>query len=163
METMYDCGFTKEKNWFRYRAAAIIVENNCVLFACNETDNYLYSIGGGVHLGETAEEAVLREVFEETGVHYEIDHLAVIHENFFYENGGTLKGLNCHEISFYFLMKSRGTQELHSNSITQGVREEMRWIPIKDLDKHKAFPTFLKDYLSKEHSEIQHIVTNERA
>ncbi len=160
---MYDCGFTKEKNWFRYRAAAIIVENNCVLFACNETDNYLYSIGGGVHLGETAEEAVLREVFEETGVHYEIDHLAVIHENFFYENGGTLKGLNCHEISFYFLMKSRGTQELHSNSITQGVREEMRWIPIKDLDKHKAFPTFLKDYLSKEHSEIQHIVTNERA
>lgn len=29
---MYDCGFTKENNWFRYRAAAIIVENDCVLF-----------------------------------------------------------------------------------------------------------------------------------
>ena len=27
-----DCGFTKNNNWFRYRAAAIIVENNCVLF-----------------------------------------------------------------------------------------------------------------------------------
>ena len=33
---MYDCGFTKENNWFRYRAAAIIVENDCVLFAGNE-------------------------------------------------------------------------------------------------------------------------------
>ena len=80
---MYDCGFTKESNWFRYRAAAIIVENNCVLFATNEKEDYLYSIGGGVHMGEMAEDAVLREVFEETGVHYEIDHLAIIHENFF--------------------------------------------------------------------------------
>lgn len=159
---MYDCGFTKENNWFRYRAAAIIVEKDCVLFASNEKDDYLYSIGGGVHMGETAEDAVLREVFEETGVHYEIDHLAVIHENFFDENSGTLKGLNCHEISFYFLMKPRGTQELYSNSMTQGVKEEMRWIPIKDLDKYKAFPSFLKDYLGKEHFGIEHIVTDER-
>ena len=73
-----------------------------------------------------------------------------------------VKGMNCHELSFYFLMKPRGTQELHSNSMTQGVKEEMRWIPIKDLDKHKAFPTFLKDYLSKEHTGIEHIVTDER-
>ena len=159
---MYDCGFTKENNWFRYRAAAIIIENDCVLFASNEKDDYLYSIGGGVHMGETAQDAVLREVFEETGVHYEIDHLAVIHENFFNENSGTLKGLNCHEISFYFLMKPRGTQELHSNSITQGVKEEMCWIPTKDLDKYKAFPSFLKDYLSKDHFGIEHIVTDER-
>lgn len=158
----YDCGFTKENRWFRYRAAAIIVENDCALFACNETDDYFYSIGGGVHHGETAEDAVLREVFEETGVHYEIDRLAVIHENFFDENGGSLKGMNCHELSFYFLMKPRGTQELHSNSMTQGVKEEMRWIPLKDLDQYKAFPTFLKEYLSKEHTGIEHIVTDER-
>ena len=59
---MYDCGFTKENNWFRYRAAAIIVENDCVLFAGNENEDYFYSIGGGVHMGETAENAVLREV-----------------------------------------------------------------------------------------------------
>lgn len=79
----YDCGFTKENNWFRYRAGAIIVEDDCILLAGNKIDDYLYSIGGGVHLGEKAEDAVVREVFEETGVHYEIDHLAVIHENFF--------------------------------------------------------------------------------
>lgn len=158
----YDCGFTKGNHWFRYRAAAIIVEDDCVLFACNEKDDYLYSIGGGVHHGETAEDAVLREVFEETGVHYEIDRLAVIHENFFDENSGSLKGMDCHELSFYFLMKPRGTQELHSNSMTQGVKEEMRWIPIQDLDNFKAFPTFLKKYLSKEHSGIEHIVTDER-
>ncbi|HJG71492.1 MAG TPA: hypothetical protein K8U96_15805 [Bacteroides fragilis] len=46
--------------------------------------------------------------------------------------------------------------------MTQGVKEEMRWIPLKDLDQYKAFPTFLKEYLSKEHTGIEHIVTDER-
>lgn len=158
----FDCCLTKGKNWFRYRAAAIIIENNCVLFAGNSNEDYLYSIGGGVHLGETAEDAVKREVYEETGIHYEIDKLAVIHENFFNENSGTLKDLNCHEISFYFMMKPRGTQNLDSNSYTHGVKEEMYWIPIEDLDKYKAFPSFLKSYLSKEHCAVEHIITDER-
>ncbi|MCR5835281.1 MAG: NUDIX domain-containing protein [Lachnospiraceae bacterium] len=157
-----DCGITKDKKWFRYRAAAIIVEEGCVLFAGNEIDDYYYSIGGGVHMGETAEDAVKREVYEETGVHYEVERLAVIHENFFNENMGTLKGMDCHEVSFYFFMKPRGTRELNSDSYSQGVRETMHWIPIEDLDKHKAFPTFLKDYLQSEHNGIEHIVTDER-
>lgn len=159
---MIDCGFTRDNQWFRYRAAAIIIENDCALFAGNERADYLYSIGGGVHHGEKAEDAVLREVFEETGVYYEIDRLAVIHENFFSENNGTLKGLECHEISFYFLMKPRGTQELHSRSTTFGVKEEMHWVPISELGKQKAYPSFLKDYLSRPHSGIEHIVTDER-
>lgn len=158
----FDCGFTKENHWFRYRAAAIIVEDGCVLFAGNEREDYYYSIGGGVHMGETAEDAVVREVFEETGVHYEIDRLAVIHENFFNESNGSLKGLDCHEVCLYFLMKPRGTQELHSDSYTLGVREEMHWLPIDSLDTCKAFPSFLKDYLGREHSGIEHIVTDER-
>ena len=158
---MQDCGFTRENKWFRYRAAAIIIEEDCVLFAGNEIDDYYYSIGGGVHVGETSEQAVKREVLEETGVEYEIDRLAVIHENFFNENQGSLKRMDCHEISMYYLMKPRGTKQLNSDSYSQGVRETMHWIPIKDLDKYKAFPTFLKEYLSKEHSGIEHIITDE--
>ncbi len=159
---MFDCGFTKENHWFRYRAAAIIIEDNCVLLAGNENEDYLYSVGGAVHMGETAEDAVKREVFEETGVQYEIDHLAVIHENFFNENSGSLNGLECHEICFYYMMKPRGSKELNSNSYTQGVNESMHWISVEDLDKRKAFPSFLKDYLSRTHSGIEHIVTDER-
>lgn len=159
---MFDCGFTRDNCWFRYRTAGIIVENGCVLFAGNEKNDYLYSVGGAVKMGESAEQAVVREISEETGVKYEIDRLAVIHENFFYENNGTSQQLNCHEICLYFLMKSRGTQALNSNSYTQGCRENMYWIPIKDLKKYKAFPTFMADYLAGEHREIVHIVTDER-
>lgn len=155
-----DCGFTKENKWFRYRAAAIIIEKDCVLFAGNEKADYLYSIGGGVHLGESAEDAVKREVFEETGVHYEIDRLAFIHENFFRDSAG-FGELDCHEIALYFLMKPRGTQELNSHSETQGVPETMHWIPIGELDRCKAFPAFFRDKLKSLSPGIEHIVTYE--
>ncbi len=158
----FDCSFTKDNKWFRYRAAAIIIEDGCVLFAGNELDDYFYSVGGAVHMGETAEDAVVREVYEETGIRYEIDRLSVIHENFFRKNSGALAGLDCHEICLYYLMKPKGSKQLFSDGYTQGVKEEMHWIPIADLGKHKAFPAFLKDYLSKEHSGTEHIVSDER-
>lgn len=158
----YNCGFTNGNKWFRYRAAAIIIEEGCVLFAGNKLEDYFYSIGGAVHMGETGEEAAKREVFEETGISYEIDHLAVIHENFFNENKGSLKGMDCHEIALYYLMKPRGSKQLNSDSYTLGVKENMHWIPISDLDRYKAFPSFMKDYLQSEHHGIEHIVTDER-
>ena len=158
----YDCGIKEGGRWFRYRAAAIIVEDGCVLFAGNERADYLYSVGGAVRHGETAEEAVKREVFEETGVRCDVDRLAVIHENFFREDDGSPTGLDCHEIALYFLMKPRGTRELCGNSYSQGVRETMHWIPVDELDKYKAYPSFMKAYLQSKHSGIEHIVTDER-
>ena len=50
-------------------------------------------------MGETAEDAVRREVREETGVDYEIERLAVVHENFFDNDSGLLRGLVCHELA----------------------------------------------------------------
>ena len=157
----YDCGFTKGNHWFRYRAAAVIVEDGCVLFAENDRDNYLYSVGGAVKMGETAEEAVQREVFEETGVHYEIDRLVFIHENFF-EGEGSLPELHCHEVAFYFLMKPRGTRELDSHSTTSGgLQERMVWVPIEELGNYRHFPDFLGEKLKNPKPGIEHIVTNE--
>lgn len=158
----YDCGFTKGNNWFRYRAAAIIIEDNCVLLVGNDRDNYFYSVGGGVHMNETAEDAVRREVLEETGVAYEIDHLAFIHENFF-EGDGILAGYHCHEIALYYVMKPKGTQQLDSNSYTNGIKEEMHWIPLDELGKYRAYPSFLKENLHKINNGITHVITDERS
>lgn len=155
-----DCCMTSNTNWFRYRAAAIIIEDGCILLAGNETADYLYSVGGGVHIGETAENAVMREIYEETGVRYEIDRLAFIHENFF-KGDGSIEGMNCHEIAFYFIMKSRGTQKLNSNSYCMEGKEFMYWIPICELENYKAYPTFFREKLLNMPNQIDHIVTIE--
>lgn len=72
-----------------------------------------------------------------------------------------LKGLVCHEIAFYFLMKSRGTQELNSNSYCPEGREYMNWIPISDLKNLKAYPGFFAEKLTNLTDTIEHIVTKE--
>jgi 8-oxo-dGTP pyrophosphatase MutT (NUDIX family) len=155
-----DCGFTNAEGWFRYRAAAIIIEDNCVLMAKNDRDAYYYSVGGGVHLHESAEDAVRREVIEEAGVAYQVDRLAFVHENFFMGIGND-KDLPCHEVTLYFLMKSHGTQELQDNGYTQGVREHMCWLPIGKLNEYIAYPTFFKEKLCDMSDSVEHIVTRE--
>lgn len=125
----------------------IIVEDDSVLFAGNDVDDYYYSIGVGVHLGETSGETVKREVFEETGLNYGVDHLVVIHENFFIGSSG-LKGVVFHKLTLYYMMKPKGNKNLNSNSVTMGgVKETMHWIPIDELDKCKSYPTFMKEFL----------------
>ena len=156
-----DCSFEEKNNWFRYRAAAIIVEDDYLLFAGNEKDEYLYSIGGAVHIGETSEDAVKREVYEETGVKYDIDKLVFIHENFFKGYGYSLQNKECHEITLYYLMKSKGNRKLNSESYThKGIKEKMYWIPIKELYKYeKIYPIFLKEKINKLPSNIEHIIS----
>jgi len=158
-----DCKLITDEKRFRYRAAAIIIEDGDILFAKNERDSYYYSVGGAVKIGESAENAVKREVLEETGIAYEVERLAFIHENFFVGKGGTLKkGVKCHELCFYFLMKSRGTKKLKSNSSTTGgIREFMYWLPIEKLDSYEAHPKFFIKELESIRGNIKHIITEE--
>ena len=160
-----DCCFTRGGFWFRYRVGAIIIEDGCVLMAKNDVDDYYYSIGGGVHMGETSEQAVLREVREETGIDYEINRLAFVNESMF-QGDGSLSGKECHVIEFYYLMKSKGKKGVESNSsngtVFGGLPEYLCWIPIVELEPMKAFPIFFKDKLLKLPEALEHIISDER-
>ncbi len=130
-----NCCFTHEENWFRCRMGALILEENAVLVATNAACAFCYSIGGGVHLGETAEEAGL----EETGPPYEIDRLAFVHENFF-EGEGSIAGLHCHELSFYFLMKPMGKREITKRGRCVDGEEWVCWLPVDRLSDYTVYP-----------------------
>lgn len=56
------------------RVGAIIMKNNKILMVSNERADYLYSVGGRIKFGETAEEAGLRMA---------VGRLGFIHENYF--------------------------------------------------------------------------------
>lgn len=155
-----DCRFDVENQRFQFRAGAVIVEENCVLLAKCDAADYYYSVGGAVKLGETAEEAVKREVFEETGIEYEVERLLCVHENFFVDES-VLKGVTFHEVCFYFLMKSQGKKEINKESFSSSSREYMHWVPIEKLSEVEAFPVFLKDKLLNSSENVLHIITND--
>lgn len=155
-----DCGFSNDKGWFRYRSCAIIIEDGAVLMAKNKKDPYYYSVGGAVKLGETSEQAVIREVFEETGEIYEIDRLVYVNENFFTGTQDNI-GLPCHEIAFYYLMKPRGIKLFNNNQNMYDVDEDMYWLKIDEYYNQNAFPTFFSKELNNISDCIKHIITVE--
>ncbi|MBO4288741.1 MAG: NUDIX domain-containing protein, partial [Lachnospiraceae bacterium] len=84
------------------RVGAIIQKDGRFLMVRNSRSGYFYSVGGRIKFGETAEEAVLREVFEETGVRLPIDHLGFVQENYFYGDSPSNLGKEIYELAFYF-------------------------------------------------------------
>ena len=156
-----DCRFDVEQNRFQLRVGAVIIEEGCALMAKCDAADYYYSVGGAVKIGETAEDAVKREVFEETGLHYEVDRLVFIQENFFVD-GVVAKGKRFHEVCLHFLMKPMGKQSIKTDgSVCAAGLEYMHWIPLEKLGDIKMFPVFYPEKLVSLPDNVEHIVTNE--
>ena len=120
--------------------------------AKNEGQPYYYSVGGGVQHGESAADAVRREVLEETGVHMDIDRLAFIHENFFRDSDTpSLAGRSCHELCFYFLMKFDPNVALSTqpSMTSDGLVERHEWVPLEEFGVNaRMYPKFFTTELA---------------
>ena len=149
------------EGYVNVRVGAIIRKEGRVLMVTNDDVNYCYSVGGRIQIGESAEDAVRREVFEETGCHLEIDRLGFIHEDFFWGDMGEKKGKLIYEIAFYFYMKTPADFTPHCESLTEeGRGEHLEWIS-PDTEK-KIYPAFFRTELDKPCSTVRHIVTDDR-
>lgn len=143
------------------RVGAIIVKDGKVLMVGNDRADYLYSVGGRIKFGETAEEAVVRETFEETGVKMEIDRLGFIHENYFYGDAPSKLGKLVYEVSFYFYMKVPEDFKPVSESFTDdGGKEHLTWVSF-DEDV-RMYPEFFKTELRNLMDTVKHFVTDGR-
>ena len=101
-----DVCFPCEGGFINLRVGAIIMKDGKLLMVGNKIrPEYLYSVGGRIKFGETAEDAVIREVYEETGVRMEVDRLGFVHENYFYGDASANMGKLIYEILFFFYMK----------------------------------------------------------
>ncbi|NLF29041.1 MAG: NUDIX hydrolase, partial [Clostridiales bacterium] len=73
------------------------------------------------------------------------------------------RGLQCHELALYFLMKPRGTRELRGaeSYAIDGAREGVRWLPVDRLDEYFIHPAFFRKKLKDIGDSPQHIVTHQ--
>ncbi len=150
-----------DKGLINIRVGAIIMKNGRFLMVGNGRTDYLYSVGGRIKFGETAEEAVVREVQEETGIRMEIDRLGFVHENYFYGDAPSNLGKLIYEVSFFFYMKVPDDFMPVSESFTDdGSPERLRWVSADD--PVIIYPDFFRTELLCPQNTVRHFVTDER-
>ena len=144
------------------RVCAIIAKDGKLLMAGSDGFDYLYTVGGRVKFGETAEQAVVREVFEETGVKLGIDRLGFIQENYFYGDSPSNNGKLIYEVAYYFYMKVPDSFEPVGMDFKEGdSTEHLRWIdPL--TEERRFYPEFFRTELFKPSYGVRHMVTDDR-
>ena len=150
-----------DEGYLNIRVGAIIRKDGKLLMVTNDELDYCYTVGGRIQFGESAEQALLRELREETGYALEIERLGFVHEDFFWGDLGKMKGKLIYEIGFYYYVKvPENFAPCCDRSVEEGSGEHLEWI---DLNTAKTvYPTFFRTELDKPRSGVRHFVTDER-
>lgn len=114
--------------------AVIIFENKLVACRAKERDSYFLP-GGHVEFGESAKEALAREIKEEMGVDAVVSKFIGVVENM-YEQSGTKH----HEINLVFLAQVADEK----NIVSQEEHFEFSFIDIANLPNIKLLPDSIK-------------------
>lgn len=113
---------------FRPSVYGLIEHQGCLLL-CNTRSTGRFSIpGGGIDIGESTEEALKREVFEECGIRIEIDRFIGFEERFFYCNP-VQEAWHVH--AFFYLCRPI-TFDLVSHD-PEDEAEKPRWVQKQEL------------------------------
>ena len=140
-----DITFKTGAGRFNYRVCAIMIHEGRILAMQDQRSPYYYLPGGRVAVGETAEEAVIREVQEEIGITVKIQRPLWLNQAFFTED---VDEQQYHELCIYFLMDPTGTDLLNRGDTfvtTEGIRSHrFEWLAFDALEDLYFYPLFLK-------------------
>ena len=139
---------------FSLRAAAIIIKDGCILLCKNDSHTCFYLPGGGIEKGESSSDAVVRELYEETGVHLDIDRLIYIQERFY-----TTQNTPQHEITFIYLMNENAFSIPHGSN-TDRPDEHLKWVSLDKLHEISIVPPFIGSAISNLPKRLTHIITH---
>ena len=137
--------FKIDNEKFNYRVCAMMISDGKILVMHDERSPYYYLPGGRVEIGETAENAVIREIQEELGVTAKIDRPLWLNQAFFTED---VDNLHYHELCIYFLMDIKDTDLLSRGekfTTNEGKRvHSFKWLEFDRLKDEYFYPIFLK-------------------
>ena len=115
------------------------------MYRNNSGSEYFTYIGGGVEDGESPEEAVVRETYEESSIHVNVSKL-LYH----------VKRRNGEEHYFYLCdyikghpEVQKGTNEFADNQTGQNMHIP-KWVPITELPSLTIYPDVIADRISKD-------------
>lgn len=140
-----DISFKVDREKFNYRVCAVIIHNGKILAMKDERSPYYYLPGGRVKMGETAEDAIVREVREELGIAAKIARPLWLNQAFFTED---VDHLRYHELCLYFLIDFADTDLLSRGERFKGEEAHhsqiFEWLAFDKLKDAHFYPQFLK-------------------
>ena len=120
----------KEKLSFRPSVYGIIVSNGKVLLL-NTIHTGTYSLpGGGIEIGESIEDALNREIMEETGIEIKSASFFQFKEQFFYYDPGDVA---VHSFLFFYVCHPKTLAVCEDNQVDDNAVEKPRWVEIDGL------------------------------
>ncbi len=145
-----DITYKTPEGRFNLRACAVIIENGRLLAMHDERSPYYYLPGGRIALGETAEDAILRELREELLIEAHIIRPLWLNQSFFTEE---VTGEHFHELCFYFLVDVSDTSlSFRGEKFTLRERHhihDFEWLSFDRVKNEYLYPLFIKTELEK--------------
>ena len=142
---------------FKFRVSGIFIKDNKILLVDMDDSGFLCLLGGHVELGEKTENALIRELLEETKKKIKIKKYLGVMENYFVNK----YSIKIHEICFYYLIDFIEDIKLDDFIVFEDdnakTKLEYHFIDIKDIDKCDVRPSILKEIV-KNDLEFKHYV-----
>lgn len=128
------------------RAGGIIIHNNKVLTHKNVNKDHYCLPGGRVEIGESSEQTIKREIYEELKKKIEIKEYAATIENFF-----ELEKKKYHEIYFLYRIEFLDDEDKKIDYTMHNMEGkeylQYKWLELDKIDEYDILPTCLKDML----------------
>ena len=150
--------FQHAKGRFNYRTVAVIMHAGQVLVHRAEAETFWTLPGGRVEFGESAQDALVRELREELGAQARVERLLWVVENFF-----TYERQPYHELAFYFLVALPPDSAVYAATSTFGGQEPgttliFEWHALASLPALELYPSFLRNGLQAPPTSTAYIV-----
>ena len=132
------------------RSGIIIIKDNKILLHKNDNKENYSLPGGGVHFLESSEEAIIREIREETGLDIKVENFVSTIENIF-ERGG----IKFHEV--YFIYKGSFITDIDTSKVIENIEGKplkYGFVPLDKLDDYYILPVVIKDIIKNNTSHI---------
>lgn len=157
-----DVSFKTPQGRFNWRVAAVILRQDRLLVMRDCDSPILYLPGGRVTMGETALDALHRELLEELHLPIEVERPLWFHENFFRL---VQTGEPFHELGLYYLATFRENfpfgEDTFSCRDSDGVEHQYCWMPLSQLPQSQLMPAFLRQRVYSLPDSLELITTSD--